>query len=121
MTLATIYTIGSVVRYSGGITALMKIDSVNVNVEKDGNHRYHGTHFYGGGVGAYHNQLRDATHAELVLWEQHHKKEKLLAAARMALNAINDAMQNLPAKGDCANFLTMARLKIQSAIEEAAS
>jgi hypothetical protein len=121
MTLATNYTIGSIVRYANGPTALMKITGVSYNHGGRGVHRYYGTQFFGGIIGAYHDNCEDVKTHELRLWEQHHKKEKLLAAARTAMRAIDDAMQNLPAKGDCANFLTMARSKIQCAIEEAAS
>lgn len=112
------FAIGSIVRYSNGITALMKVETVNYDA--DDNHRYYGTQFYGSAMGSYHSQMREATPQEVHLWEEHWRKENLVKAARVAIGAIDEALALVPGyRRDLIECpLKRAKLHIQAAIEE---
>jgi hypothetical protein len=119
MSLVKQFKIGAIVRYSSGITALMKVETVYYDEDGEGNHRYYGMQFYGATMAAYHNDIFAAKPAEVALWDEHWKKEKMVKTARVAITAINDALNNLPAKGECRTHLAQATLLIQLAVEEA--
>jgi hypothetical protein len=119
MSIVKQFKIGSVVRYASGITALMKIERVDYDVDGEGNHHYYGQQFYGGAMGAYHNTLYGAKPTEIHLWQENEKKEALFQALRIARSAIGDALNNLPEKGDCRALLVNARREIGLAFDQA--
>ncbi len=61
------YKVGDIVRYAYGPTALMRITSISPN--HGGSIRYWGVQFYGDSMGAYEDQCRDATPAEIKKFE----------------------------------------------------
>ena len=120
MSIVKQFAIGSIVRYSGGITALMKVETVAYDEDGEGNHHYHGQQFYGGAMGAHHDDMRAAKPDELALWDTHWKKEELVKAARVALTAIDEALRNVPGQKDSIECpLKRAKLHIYAAVEEA--
>jgi len=54
--------LGDIVRYGKGISAIMKIESIN-------NLRVYGTHILGGSVGACKNDLSLAKKTDIELWQ----------------------------------------------------
>lgn len=64
------FKLGDVIRYGSGETALMRVDQIS---EGHGGQvaRYYGQQFYGGVVGAYHDDCRAASPVDLQNWENH--------------------------------------------------
>lgn len=119
MSLVKQFKIGAIVRYSDGITALMKIETVAYDEDGEGNHHYYGRQFYGASMGAYHYDMLAATQAEVHRWEENEKRDLLYKALRSARDAIKDALNNLPVKGECRALLVKASGDIAAAFQEA--
>jgi len=67
------YSLGEIVRYGDGPTALMQIDHIAANG------RFYGTHVLGGGVGASRDQLRIATNDDLNTWTDNYNRRNGVA------------------------------------------
>lgn len=64
------FAIGSIIRYGDGSSALIRVDSIQLNHGGKGQHYYCGQHLYGGIECCYHSNAIPASSDDLKLWSK---------------------------------------------------